>query len=50
MEVTVVSIVVGALGTVTGRLLQELEDLEIKVQGDKWRPSKLLHCWDQPEP
>ena len=31
MKVTVIPIVIGALGTVTERLLKELEDLEIRA-------------------
>ena len=43
MKVMIIPIVIGALGTVTTGLLQELENL------DEWRPSKLLHYWDRPE-
>ena len=32
MEVTVIPIVISALGTVTKRMVQEVEDLEIKGQ------------------
>ena len=46
MKVTVIQIVIGALGTVTKGLVQGLEDLEIMGQ---WRLSKLLHYWDRPE-
>ena len=38
MKVTVIPIVIGALGTVTKGLVQGLEDLEIRG-----RPSKLPH-------
>ena len=37
MKVTIIPIVIGALGTVTKGLLNGLEDLEV---GDEWRPSK----------
>ena len=43
MKVTVIPIVVSALGTVTKWLVKGLEYLEIKG------PSKLLHYWDRPE-
>ena len=46
MKLTIIPIVIGALGTVTKGLVQELEGLEIR--GD-WRPSKLLHYWERPE-
>ena len=46
MKVTIISIIIGALGTVTKRFIKELEDLEKK---DEWRPSKLLLYWDQQE-
>ena len=42
MKVTIIPIVIGALGTVTKGLIQGLEDLE-------WRPSKQLHYWGRPE-
>ena len=41
MKVTVIPIVIGALGTITKRLVQGLEDLK---KEDRWRPSKLKHC------
>ena len=41
MKVTVKPIVIGALGTVTRRLVQGQED--IKIRG-RVRPSKLQHC------
>ena len=41
MKVTIISIVIGALGTVTKGLVQGLED--------EWRPSKLLHYSDRLE-
>ena len=40
MKVTVVAIVIGALGTIPKGLVKESEDLESE---DKWRPSKLHH-------
>ena len=46
IKVTVVPIVIGALGTATKWLVQRLEDWEIK---DEWRPSKLKTCWDNLE-
>ena len=44
MKKTIIAIVIGALCTVSIGLVQVLEDLEIK-----WRQSKLLHYWDQPQ-
>ena len=41
MKVTIVPIVISALGTVTKGLLKALEDLEI---GDGWRLSKRQYC------
>ena len=46
IKVTVIQIVIGALGTGTKFLLKELEDLEIE---DMWKSSKLQHCWDRLE-
>ena len=46
MNETVILIVIGALSTVTKRLVQELEDLVIK---DKWTRSRLQHYKDRPE-
>ena len=46
MKVMFIPIIIDALGKVTKGLLKGLEDLK---QEDKWRPSKLLHYWDQPE-
>ena len=40
MQVTIISIVIGAFGTVTKGLLKGLKDLEL---ADEWRPSKLLY-------
>ena len=34
MKVTFISILIGALGTVTGELIKRLEDLEIKGRGE----------------
>ena len=45
-KVMVIPIVIGALGTISKCLVKGLEDLESE---DKWRPSKLQHCWDQSE-
>ena len=45
MKVTIVPIVISALGTVTKGLLKGLEDLEI----GGWRLSKRQHCWGRPE-
>ena len=39
MKVKLISIVIGALGTVTEGLIKGLKDLEIRR----------LHCWDRPE-
>ena len=41
MKVTMIPIVIGALGTVTKGLVQGLKD--------EWRPFKLLHYWDLPK-
>ena len=38
MNMTILPIVIGAFGTVTKRLLKELEDLELRGR------SKLQHC------
>ena len=46
MKVTIIEIVIGALGTVTKGLIKGLQELE---KEDDWRPSKQLHYWDQPE-
>ena len=46
MKVTIVLIVLGAFGTITKGLLKGLEHLEVVGE---WRPSKLLHFWEQPE-
>ena len=43
MKVTIVPIVIGALGTVTKGLLKGLEDLEVGGL------SKRQHCWGRPE-
>ena len=45
-KVTVIPIVIGALGTLIEGLVKGLKDLEIRGE---WRPSKLRHCWDRPE-
>ena len=41
MKVTIIPILISALGTVNKGLLKRLEDLEVEVE---WRPSKLQHC------
>ena len=46
MKVTVIPIIIGALGSVTKVLIQGLDVLERK---DEWRLSKLHHYLDQPE-
>ena len=43
MKVTVIPIMIGALGTVIKGLIQGLDDLEIT------RRSKLQYYWDRPE-
>ena len=43
MQVTIISIVIGAFGTVTKGLLKGLK------LDDEWRTSKLLHYWERPE-
>ena len=45
-KVTIIPIVIGALGTVTKGLLKGPEDLE---KEDAWRTTKLLHYWNRPE-
>ena len=46
MKVAIIPIVIGALGTVTKRLAQGLEDFKIR---ERVRPSKLLHYLNRPE-
>ena len=46
MKVTIIPVVIGALGTVTKGLKRDWRAW--KWQG-KWRLSKLQHYWDQPE-
>ena len=46
MQVTIISIVIGAFGTVSKGLLKGLE--EWKLLGE-WRPPKLQHYWERPE-
>ena len=46
MKVTIIPIVIGALGTVTEGLVQELEDLEITGQVEL---SKQQHYWNRPD-
>ena len=45
MKVTIVLIVIGALGTITKGLLKGLEDLEVGGRVE----TKRQHCWEQPE-
>ena len=42
MKVTIVSIVIGALGTITKRLLKGLEDLEVGGRGETIQTNALL--------
>ena len=46
MKVTILPIVIGALGTITEGVLKGLEDLEI---GDGYRLFKRQHCLERPE-
>ena len=46
IKVTVISIVVGALGTFNKGLVKGLEDLEIR---DRVETTKLQNCWDWPD-
>ena len=42
MKVTIIPIVIGALGTVTERLLKGLEDLEVRGRVDTFQTTALL--------
>ena len=42
MKVTFIPIIIGALGTVTKRLIKGLEDLEIKVREETSQTTALL--------
>ena len=42
MKVTVLQIVIGVIGTATKRLVNDLEDLEIKEQADTIQTTSLL--------
>ena len=46
MQVTIISIVIGAFGTVPKGLLKGLEDLEV---GGRVETIKLVHYWERPE-
>ena len=45
-NMTIVPIVIGAVGTVTKGLLR---DWRTRRLADKWRPTKLQHYWGRPE-
>ena len=44
MKVTIVPIVIGALGTITNGLLKGLEDLEVGGQGETIQTTALLRA------